>query len=141
MAKKQYYDISNIMQTNAQYMILLGQRANGKSYQAKKEALTSAYDKSKKFVYLRRWKDDIKAASVEKYFVDMVDFIGIATDKEEFKQNFATFFVKMYIKEMCGQEVEIIDNNRLRHLVFNLIQEQKDGTYRLAVANREFAHP
>lgn len=78
---------------------------------------------------------------LEKYFVDMMDFIGIATDKEEFKQNFATFFVKMYIKEMCGQEVEIVDNNRLRHLVFNLIQEQKDGTCRLAIANREFAHP
>lgn len=28
---------------------------------------------------------------LEKYFVDMMDFIGIATDKEEFKQNFATF--------------------------------------------------
>ena len=71
MAKKQYYDISNILSTGAQYMILLGQRANGKSYQAKKVALESAYNDSSKFVYLRRWKDDIKAASVEKYFVDM----------------------------------------------------------------------
>lgn len=71
MAKKQYYDISNIMSTNAQYMILLGQRANGKSYQAKKIALEAAYNDGKKFVYLRRWKDDIKAASVEKYFIDM----------------------------------------------------------------------
>lgn len=71
MAKKQYYDISNIMSTNAQYMILLGQRANGKSYQAKKISLEAAYNKGKKFVYLRRWKDDIKAASVEKYFADM----------------------------------------------------------------------
>lgn len=71
MAKKQYYDISNIKSTDAQYMILLGQRANGKSYQAKKTALSDAYNEGDKFVYLRRWKDDIKAASVEKYFADM----------------------------------------------------------------------
>ena len=30
-----YYDISNVLKTEAQYIILLGQRSNGKSYQAK----------------------------------------------------------------------------------------------------------
>lgn len=69
--KKQYYDISDVLSTNAQYIILLGQRANGKSYQAKKTALENVFNNKKKFVYLRRWKDDIKAASVEKYFADM----------------------------------------------------------------------
>lgn len=71
MSKKEYYDISNLLSTDAQYMIMLGKRANGKSYQAKITALKDAYDNGDKFVYLRRWKDDIKAASVEKYFADM----------------------------------------------------------------------
>ena len=71
MAKKEYYDISNLLSTDAQYMIMLGKRANGKSYQAKYISLKSAYTDGTKFVYLRRWKDDIKAASVEKYFADM----------------------------------------------------------------------
>lgn len=71
MAKKDYYNIGNLLSTDAEYMILLGQRANGKSYQAKETALKESYKTGKKFVYLRRWKDDIKAASVEKYFADM----------------------------------------------------------------------
>lgn len=71
MAKKSYYSIDNILSTNAQYMIMVGQRANGKSYQAKLIALTEAYKSGKKFVYLRRWKEDIKATSVENYFDDM----------------------------------------------------------------------
>lgn len=69
--KKQYYDISNILKTEAQYMILLGQRANGKSYQAKLTALTNAYKNDRKFIYLRRWKEDIKTKAVEAYFADM----------------------------------------------------------------------
>lgn len=70
MAKK-YYDISNILETKAQYMILLGQRANGKSYQAKKTVLEDVYYNDRKFVYLRRYKADIKTKAVESYFEDM----------------------------------------------------------------------
>ena len=71
MAKKKYYDITNLLKTKAQYMILLGQRANGKSYQAKKTVLEDAYANDRWFVYLRRYKADIKAKAVEAYFEDM----------------------------------------------------------------------
>lgn len=71
MAKKTYYDISNMLATKAQYMMLLGQRANGKSYQAKQTVLTNAYDNGRKFVYLRRWREDIKTKAIDKYFGDM----------------------------------------------------------------------
>lgn len=68
--KKQYYDISNMLKTDAQYMILLGERSNGKSYQVKKTIIEAALT-GKRFVYLRRWKEDIKEASVSQYFDDM----------------------------------------------------------------------
>lgn len=71
MAKKQYYDIKNLLSTKAQYMMLLGQRANGKSYQVKKTMLEAAYNREAKFVYLRRWKADITTNAVEAYFEDM----------------------------------------------------------------------
>lgn len=71
MAKKQYYDISNILKTNASYMMLLGQRSNGKSYQVKKVVLEEAYHHDKLFVYLRRWERDIKQDYVTEYFSDM----------------------------------------------------------------------
>jgi hypothetical protein len=51
--------------------MLLGERANGKSYQVKKTVLEAAYSKSKWFVYLRRYQADIKAKSVSAYFEDM----------------------------------------------------------------------
>ena len=68
---KKYYDITNLLSTAAQYMILLGKRANGKSYQVKKTMIEAAYYEGRKMVYLRRWDRDIKQALVESYFGDM----------------------------------------------------------------------
>ncbi len=73
--KKKYYDIRNLLSTDAQYLMLLGERANGKSYQVKKTCLERAYkgiDSEKGlFVYLRRWREDIKIGNVTSYFDDM----------------------------------------------------------------------
>ena len=52
-------------------MMLLGQRANGKSYQVKKTVLEAAYHHDKLFIYLRRWERDIKQDYVTEYFSDM----------------------------------------------------------------------
>lgn len=72
MAKKiNYYNITNVLKTKAQYIMLLGQRANGKSYQAKKTVLEEAYNTGKKFIYLRRWQADIKTKAIIAYFDDM----------------------------------------------------------------------
>lgn len=71
MKKKKYYNIKPLLKTGAHYMILYGMRANGKSYQVKETMLTDAYKNDAKFVYLRRWKEDIKGYAVEEYFSDM----------------------------------------------------------------------
>ena len=66
-----YYDISEMLKTNAEYMMLLGQRSNGKSYQVKKTVLEDFYFNETKFIYLRRWKADTKQKEVSTYFDDI----------------------------------------------------------------------
>ena len=66
-----YYDISEMLKTNAEYMMLLGQRSSGKSYQVKKTVLEDFYYNGTKFIYLRRWKADIKQKEVSTYFDDI----------------------------------------------------------------------
>lgn len=66
-----YYDIKPLLDTKAQYLMLLGERANGKSYQCKLTVLNHAYKNGRKFIYLRRWQADITAKGVESYFADM----------------------------------------------------------------------
>lgn len=52
-------------------MMLLGERANGKSYQVKKTVLEAAYSQHRWFVYLRRYQADIRTKAVSAYFEDM----------------------------------------------------------------------
>lgn len=91
MAKPKYYNIEGLLETQADYMLLLGERSNGKSYQAKYTVLWEAYNeadyneflKTKKkvfkkrwqFGYLRRFGEDIKGQAVADYFGDMFDVI------------------------------------------------------------------
>ena len=70
MRKRKYYNISNLLSTGAEYLMLLGMRSNGKSYQVKKTLIEDAM-LGNKFVYLRRWKADLKQKYVTSYFEDM----------------------------------------------------------------------
>lgn len=98
MAKKEYYDIKNALETGADYILLLGERSNGKSYQAKYTVLWEAYNKADytvyletkkivpkeryQFAYVRRFDMDIKTSPVIDYFGDMGKAIEQITHKE-----------------------------------------------------------
>lgn len=68
--KINYYNSKAIRDTGALYLMILGQRANGKSYEVKKQCLTEAWEDGKEFIYLRRWDMDIKQSQIEQYFAD-----------------------------------------------------------------------
>ena len=53
------------------YLILLGQRSNGKSYSAKHLAVQKAYNNNELFIYLRRRKEDIADYLTDTYFNDL----------------------------------------------------------------------
>lgn len=69
MAKK-YYSLENIKKTGAQYKMLLGEKSNGKSYAVKSEVIEDAYKNKRYFVYLRRYREDVKTVDVNAYFAD-----------------------------------------------------------------------
>ena len=69
---EEYYSIRNILDTESEYNMLLGERSNGKSYSVKEFVLLCAYNiENYKFGYLRRWREEIKSVKVENYFADM----------------------------------------------------------------------
>lgn len=110
MAKQKYYDIKALLETEAQYMMLLGQRANGKSYQVKLTVLKNAYKLGYKFIYLRRYREDLKQQLVSRYFDDMpISKItdGIYTGvKAQFGSIYFTYLDKNG-KECKGDEIGV----------------------------------
>lgn len=68
---KKFYDIKNMLKTEAEYKYLMGGRNIGKSYQVKQTILTKVFETDCEFIYLRRYKEDMKNQLVTDYFGDM----------------------------------------------------------------------
>lgn len=105
--KQRYYDLSNLLGCGCYWMILYGMRSNGKSYSVKKYALEQAWESGVKFVYLRRWSEDIKAKEVDTYFDDM-DIKAITSGKYTGVTAYQGFFYFTYFeddKEKRGEQI------------------------------------
>jgi hypothetical protein len=98
-----YYDISKLLETQSQYYILLGQRANGKSYQVKKTAIEKAMN-GEKFVYLRRWVKDCKQRAVTSYFEDMP--ISKLTSRKYNEVKAINGYIYLMKKDRNGEELD-----------------------------------
>ena len=57
---------------DANYIILLGQRTNGKSFAVKEDLIKNALEKGEEFAYIRRYKEDCRQYMVEEYFSDII---------------------------------------------------------------------
>lgn len=55
---KTYYDLKNILKTNSQYNLIIGERSNGKTYAVQKLIVETYLKTGKQGGYVRRWKDD-----------------------------------------------------------------------------------
>lgn len=67
-----HYNLDNIEKEDAGINLIWGEKGNGKSYQIKhKRAILKYLNTGKRFIYLRRWKEEITTEKVEQYFADV----------------------------------------------------------------------
>lgn len=72
MKNIKHYNIDNLVNENADINILFGERSNGKSYQLKhKRAVIKYLETGKRFILLRRFREEITNEKIEKYFEDV----------------------------------------------------------------------
>lgn len=70
-SKSRNYSLDNLLLEDATYNLLYGERANGKSYAVKRYCLKRFYENREKFVYMRRWLEDVTKNRGESYWDDM----------------------------------------------------------------------
>lgn len=144
VVEQKFYRLNRILQLNADYNMLLGERSNGKSYAVKECMLWEAYHECDynewinngkmipkdrfQFGYLRRWRDDIKTRTVEDYFSDM-DVKALTDDEYEtvmFKQG-AVYFAnydptgKKVQGKQCGNCFSVNSATHYKSLSFKQI--------------------
>lgn len=66
------YNMDNIDSIGARFNLIYGERSNGKSYQLKHKKAVEKYLKTgKRFILMRRWKEEITGEKIEQYFADV----------------------------------------------------------------------
>lgn len=72
MAKIVHWNMDTLDSYGAQINLAYGERSNGKSYQVKhKKAVLKYLQTGKRFILLRRWKDELTTEKIERYFADI----------------------------------------------------------------------
>ena len=71
--KKQYYSLKRILQENADYNIIIGERSNGKTYAVLENIIKDYVSKKITGAYIRRWKDDLIGKRAETVFNSFVE--------------------------------------------------------------------
>lgn len=66
-----WYDIGETISHNCLFNFVIGSRGCGKTYGAKKRAIKQFLEKGHQFVYLRRYKEELKETA-ESYFNDII---------------------------------------------------------------------
>lgn len=80
-SKQKHYNLDNIEKIGANFNIIYGEKSNGKSYQVKhKKAIKKYLQTGRRFILLRRWKEDISNSWIEQYFAD-VDIESLTENK------------------------------------------------------------
>lgn len=61
-----------ITKIDANYILIIGQRSNGKSFAVKEDIIKRCLENGEQFAYIRRFKEDCKQYMIEEYFADII---------------------------------------------------------------------
>lgn len=75
MSKSIYWNIQKILTTKSDFNLVIGQRGNGKTYGCLKYFLQQYKKTKKRFCYIRRWEEDIKAYRMDQLFTPFRNLI------------------------------------------------------------------
>lgn len=111
-----YYTLQRVLSFNALINFIIGERGVGKSFSSKKHVINRFIKKGEEFVYLRRYKTELKS-SVPKFFDDIID-------KKVFPE--ATFKVKnnnFYINDkIAGYALPLSTANILKSTSYSKVK-------------------
>lgn len=99
-----HYSNEEIKKKNANFNLIYGEKSGGKSYQMKHNEMVCHYiDTGKRFILLRRWKEDITNLWIDRYFNEDVDVKKITKGKYN--------YITSYRKELYFSNIQ--DNGKV----------------------------
>ena len=124
MKNKIYYDYQRVLSYNALMTYIIGERGVGKSYGAKEFVTDRFINKGKQFVYLRRYKTELKEAMMKKghpIFFEQIVYNEDGTKNKKYENHKLTNKNDtMYIDDkLCGFAMPLSIANILKSSTYN----------------------
>ena len=124
MKDKIYYDYQRVLSYNALMTYIIGERGVGKSYGAKEFVADRFINKGKQFVYLRRYKTELKEAMMKKghpIFFEQIIYNEDGTKNKKYENHKLTNKNDtMYIDDkLCGFAMPLSIANILKSSTYN----------------------
>ena len=126
MNDKIYYDYQRVLSYNALMTYIIGERGVGKSYGAKEFVADRFINKGKQFVYLRRYKTELKEAMMKKghpIFFEQIVYNEDGTKNKKYENHKLTNKNDtMYIDDkLCGFAMPLSIANILKSSTYNKV--------------------
>ena len=118
-----YFTLQKILSYNALINIILGERGVGKSYDAKKFVAKRFINKDEEFVYLRRYKTELKEAMKNSNFWQQIlndkdNEMKDLMDKHKFSNDKNTMFID---GKICGYAIPLSVANILKSSTYDKV--------------------
>lgn len=111
-----YYTLQRVLSFNALINFIIGERGCGKSYSGKKHVINRFIKKGEEFVYLRRYKTELKS-SVPKFFDDIIANNEFPEAKFKVKNNI--FYIN---DKIAGYALPLSTANILKSTSFSKVK-------------------
>jgi len=72
MSQTEFYSLDKILEQDAQYNMIIGERSNGKTFAALEYGIKQYLEKGKQMAYIRRWKEDYRGKRGENLFSGLI---------------------------------------------------------------------
>lgn len=70
--KSKFYSLDGILEKDADYNIIFGERSNGKTYAALEYAIRRYISIGEQSAYIRRWREDLRGKRAESLFANQI---------------------------------------------------------------------
>lgn len=134
LGKDGFYTTAEIKKYKAQYNVILGERAPGKSYRVKSDNLRKAWKEQKAtFILIRRYESDIKTDFMQSYFADNMRHDKCYGDVEEITggeySNITVFRGKIYFSNVDDKGKAVLGPQCGRTMALNLDERYKSQQF------------
>ena len=122
-SKQIHYNMDNIEKKKATYNLIYGEKSNGKSYQVKhKRGVIKYLETGKRFILLRRWREDITNLWIEQYFAD----VDVATLTKN-KYNCIVVYRKVLYLATAGEDGKVARGDKIGYVMALSTEQHYSG--------------